>query len=101
MVFEQEKVKNLFKILSSNENKYIYIYKGMLYLYYKNYILGISLILLEYCHKDVKKLLRRVNKNKHTKIYYSDADISPYIRQYAKNKKYIIPYFLSLMDKAK
>lgn len=98
LTLSKEKVKNLLKILSSSDDKYIYVYKEMLYLYHKNYILGISLSLLKYCNKDVKKLLKKVSKNKATKIYYSDANISAQMRQYAKNKRYITPYFLSLVE---
>lgn len=94
----REKVKNLLKILSSNEHKYIYISKGMLYLYYGGNILGISLTLLKYCRINVDKHLKNLCKNKNNKIYYNETSISPKLRQYAKDKKYIIPYFYSLAE---
>lgn len=95
----KQKVKNLLKILSSNNDKYIYISKGMLYMYYNDYVLGISLIYLKYCRINVDRRIKLISKNKHNKIFYSDSNISPYIKQYAKDKKYIIPYFIYLAEK--
>lgn len=92
----RQKVKKLLKILSSNDDKYIYIYKGMLYLYYRDYILGISLSLLQYCQINVEKHIKKIALNNKTKISYNDASISPFMKSFAKNKRYLMPYFLSL-----
>lgn len=97
-VISKQKVKNLLKILSSSDDKYIYISKGMLYLYQKNYVLGISLTFLKYCQINIDKHIKKITRNKHNKIFYNDSAVSLYIKQYAKNKKYIIPYFLSLAN---
>ena len=92
------KIKNLLGIILSNEDKYIYINKGMFYLYYQNYILGLSLNLLKYCGVKTTKWIKKISLNKHNKIYYTDTNISSFMRQYAKNKKYITPYFFSLAE---
>ena len=94
----KRRIRNLFRLLLSDIDKYIYIYKGMLYLYYQKYILGISLTLIQYCQIDIEKWLKRIKNNKTTKIYYTDSDIDGYMKQYAKNRRYIIPFFYSLLD---
>ena len=98
ITISKQKIKNLLKILSSSDDKYIYISKEMLYIYHKTYVLGISLSVLHYCGINTAKRLKKLTLNKHNKIFYNDSSISPYIKQYAKNKRYIIPYFLSLAN---
>lgn len=92
------KIKNFLNILKSPTNKHIYIYGDMLYLYHEEYVLGISLKMLKYAGINTEKHLKRIYKNKNIKFYYDDKVLNPYIRQYSKNKKYLVPFFLSLME---
>lgn len=93
----RNKIKGLYTILNSDMVKYAYIYKDMIYLYQGEYVLGISLRLLRYIGIDVDKHMKRLQKNKTIKMYFSDKNINDNLKQYAKNKRYLIPYFFSLL----
>lgn len=94
----RKQIINLFRILYSLEEKIGYIYKDMLYLYYSGYVLGISLRILKYCGVNPEKYLEILKKNKNTKIFYNDIKINDDIKHYIKNKRYLMPYFYSLLD---
>lgn len=93
-----KRVRGMIRFFLSPDVKYAYIYNGMLYVYYGNNILGISLTIAEYCGVNVKKWVSHMIKNKAIRIYYNDAKIDSFIKQYSKNKRYLIPYFYSLID---
>lgn len=93
-----QRIKNLLNILYSDTKKWGYIYKNMLYLYHEGYILGISMEILNYMGIDVKKHLNKILKNSNIKIFFNDTTINPYMKQFSKNKRFLIPYFLSLME---
>lgn len=92
------KIKNLLSILNNDTKKYLYIYKEMLYLYYKDYVLGISLQMLKYMGFNVEKHLSKIRKNNVNKMFFNDKDVNSSFKQYAKNKKYLIPVFLSMLE---
>lgn len=92
------KIKSLLSILNNDTVKYIYFYKEMLYLYHEDYILGISLQMLRYMGFNVDKHIKKILKNKANRVFFNDKDINLSIKQYAKNKKYLIPFFLSLSE---
>lgn len=92
------KIKALLNILSNDSVKYLYFYKEMLYLYHEGYILGVSLQMLRYMGFNVDKRIKKILKNKANKTFFNDKSINLSIKQYAKNKRYLIPFFLSLSD---
>ena len=64
LIISLSKVKKLINIVNSSESKYIYISNRMIYIYYSNYIMGMSMDILEYCGVNKTKLLRKLHKNK-------------------------------------
>ena len=92
------KIKSLINIINSNEKKYIYISNDMIYLYYKNYILGISIKILKYINIDIKKVFRKLYRNKSNIIYNTDSFLTTEMKRVITNKKYVIPYFISILE---
>lgn len=90
------KVKNIINILNNSKEKYIYINKNIIYIYYNNYILGLSLTMLEYIGIARKKVLRFLYKNPANKIQYQTQFLDEQMRKVLNNKKYVIPYFMSI-----
>lgn len=91
-----EKIKKLLRIISNNDIKTFYIDKKMIYMYYNNYILGLSIDIMEYLGVKRRKILDMIQKNKNNKIFYSDFQFNYKIKKIIETKKYITPYFLSL-----
>lgn len=92
------KIKKLYNILFSREKKYIYISNNMIYiLYNKNNILGISLNILEYIKIDIKKIFKKLYSNKNNIICTNETDCVKSIKSEIGNKKYVIPYFMSII----
>ncbi len=92
------RIKSLINIINSNEKKYIYISNDMIYLYYKNYILGISIKILKYINIDIKKVFRKLYRNKSNIIYNTDSFLTTEMKRVITNKKYVIPYFISILE---
>lgn len=92
------RIKSLINIINSNEKKYIYISNDMIYLYYKNYILGISIKILKYINIDIKKVFRKLYRNKSNIIYNIDSFLTTEMKRVITNKKYVIPYFISILE---
>lgn len=94
----RDRIKKLIAIFYDPTLKYVYIYKNMLYLYQGEYVLGVSLNILKYIGINTDKHIKNMQKNKNIKIYFSDKGINDNLKQYAKNKRYLIPYFFSLLQ---
>ena len=92
------KIKNILNIINNENNKYIYINKNIIYIYYSNYIIGISLTVLEYLGIDKKKIFHRLKRNPKNIIQYQTPFLTDKMRKVVNNKKYIIPYFMSLQE---
>ena len=92
------KIKNILNIINKENNKYIYINKNIIYIYYSNYIMGISLTVLEYLGIDKKKIFHRLKRNPKNIIQYQTPFLTDKMRKVVNNKKYIIPYFMSLQE---
>ena len=92
------RIKSLINIINSNEKKYIYISNDMIYLYYKNYILGVSIKILKYINIDIKKVFRKLYRNKSNIIYNTDSFLTTEMKRVITNKKYVIPYFISILE---
>lgn len=91
------KLKKLYNILFSGEKKYIYISNNMLYILYNGSVLGISISILEYIKIDLKKFFKRLYSNKDNIICTNASDCVRSIKAEIGNKKYVIPYFMSML----
>lgn len=93
-------LKRLLKLCYYSKYKYIYIWNDMIYVLCKeNNVIGISLSMLEYCGYKKEKILDRIKSNKYNIICDTDECISYKIKQRIKNKDYVVPYIMSLMEK--
>ena len=70
----------------------------MLYIFYDNNILGISLRILKYIKIDIKKIFRLLHKIKNNIIYNTDSFLTNEMKKVITNKKYVIPYFISILE---
>lgn len=95
------KIKNIINIINNENNKYIYINKNIIYIYYSNYIMGISLTILEYLGIDKKKIFALLRRNPKNIIQYHTPFLTDKMRKVINNKKYVIPYFMSLQEEIK
>ena len=94
----KNKICDFLLLLENQDRKYVYIYKDMIYLYHRNYVLGISLKMLKYMGINVDKYLKRIRKNRYIKIFDTEMNINQEMKQFVKNRRYLIPYFLSLTE---
>lgn len=91
-------IKNIINILNNNIKKYIYINNNIIYIYYNNYILGLSLEMTDYAGFERNKILKYVKNSYNSVIKYSDAFLDLSLKKIINNKKYVIPYFMSIGD---
>ena len=91
------KIKKLYNILFSSEKKYIYISNNMLYILYNGNVLGISISILEYIKIDTKKFFRKLYSNQNNIICTNASDCVKSIKAEIGNKKYVVPYFMSIL----
>lgn len=92
------KAKALLNIIYNDTIKYIYINNNIIYIYYNNYILGISLDIAEYIGIKRDKIISRIISNKCNKITYTDSFLDINMRKVINNKKYVVPYFMSIQE---
>lgn len=93
------KIKKLLEIINSDEKKYIYTSNDMIYIYYnKNIIIGISLRIIKYINIDIKKIFKILYRNKNNIIYNTDSFLTQEMKRVISNKKYVIPYFMSILE---
>ena len=90
-------IKKLCNIVFSGEEKYIYISNNMIYLLHEGNILGISIQILEYVKIDVKKVFKKLYSAKNNIICTSASECVKGIKGELGNKKYAVPYFMSLI----
>ena len=88
------KLKKILNILSSMEEKTIYISDNMLYLLYKDIVYGISLTIIEYCKIGRDKVMKKLMSNKFIKVINDDDWKVSKLNKFLENKKYAIPYFM-------
>lgn len=91
-----KQVKKIIELLNNNERKYIYCNRDMVYVYYHNNIIGFSLALLEYSGFSRQKTIAKIKRNKSNIVSEDDGFLSLRIKEYLKNNKYLVPYFMSL-----
>lgn len=93
------KIKKILNIINSIEKKYIYINNDMIYLYNNNkYILGISIKILKYIKINIKNIYKILYRNKSNIIYTNDSFLTTKMKKIINNKKYVIPYFISILE---
>lgn len=98
LTIKYNKIKKLLNIINSKEKKYIYTSNDMIYIYYNNNILGISLRILKYININIKKIYKILYSNKNNIIYNNDSFLTSKMRKVINNKKYVIPYFISILE---
>lgn len=92
------KAKNLLNIINNDITKYIYINNNIIYIYYNNYILGVSLTIAEYIGIKRDKILSRIRSNPKNVVSYTDSFLDANMRKVINNKKYVTPYFMAIQD---
>jgi len=89
------KIKKLYNIIFSKEDKNIYISNNMIYIPYKGSILGVSLNVLEYCGIMREKILEKIKCNPNNNVFEDDNKFVFKLAKRLGNKKYAVPYFIS------
>ena len=89
------KLKKLYSILSSREDKNIYISNGVVYILHEGSVLGLSLTVLEYCGIKTEKVLQRIKSNPNNNVFEDDNKFVFKLTNRLGNKKYAVPYFIS------
>ena len=92
------RAKNLLSIINNGDKKYIYISNNIIYIYYGNYILGISLEVTEYIGIKKKKIVDLIRKNENNIVGYSDSFLDLNVKKIIDNKKYAMPYLMALYN---
>jgi len=91
------RIKKLYNIVFSRERKYIYISNNMIYVLYDGAILGVSLEMLEYINIPREKILSKLYSNKNNVICTNSSECVKCINHDIGNKKYAVPYFMSIL----
>ena len=89
------KIKKIYNILNSKEQKNIYISNSMLYIPFKGDVLGLSLDVLEYCKIGKDRILKRISSNPSNKIIEDNDKFIFKLSKRLGNKKYALSYFVS------
>lgn len=89
------KLKKLYSILFSREDKNIYISNGVVYILHEGSVLGLSLTVLEYCGIKTDKVLQRIKSNPNNNVFEDDNKFVFKLTKRLGNKKYAVPYFIS------
>lgn len=96
LTIKRHKIKKLIEIVNNSDEKTFYVDRKMIYMYYNNYVLGLSIDILEYLGIKKNKILSLIKKNEKNKIFFNDFNFNYKIKKLIEDKKYITPYFLSL-----
>lgn len=96
LTVKYDKIKKLLGIINNSDIKTFYVDKKMIYMFYQDYVLGLSVDILEYLNIKRKKVLDLIRTNENNKIFYNDFQFTYKIKKIIETKKYITPYFLSL-----
>jgi hypothetical protein len=92
------KIKKLYNIIFSSEKKYIYISNNMIYLLHNEKdVFGISISILEFLNIDVKKIFKKLYSNENNIICTNMSNCVKSIKAEIGNKKYVVPYFMSIL----
>ncbi len=91
-----KKIKTLLSIIKNNDGNTLYIDKKMIYLYRENYVIGISCEILDYIGVKKDKIIQIIKSNANNKVFFNDFLLNYKMKSMTNDKKYIIPFFLSL-----
>jgi len=100
-IFKQRfsSIKKIINLIKSDKKIYIYSYMGeMLYFYFDNAIMGISLNEIEYLGINSEKIYKLIKSGKNNHIFYDDKFLPLNLKNKLLNKKMFIPYFYSLKE---
>lgn len=90
------RIKRLIEFINSSKIKYIYIYNGLIYLYYNDIVYGLSLNDIEYCGIKKNKVLHLIYRNKNNIIVKNDYFLDKKMREIANKKRFLVPYLYFL-----
>jgi hypothetical protein len=96
LTVKYNKIKKLIEIVNNPDEKTFYIDKKMFYMFYNNYVLGISIDILEYLGIKKNKIINIIKNNDKNKLFFNDFKFNYKIKKLIESKKYITAYFLSL-----
>jgi hypothetical protein len=86
------KAKTLLNVLKNNSTKFIFVDRRMVYIYYDNYVMGVSTQVLEYMGINRQKVLALVKSSHNSKICYNDSFLNANFRKIINDKKYATAY---------
>lgn len=90
-------IKKIYNILFSNNKKYIYISNNMLYCLHDGVVFGISISVLEYIKIDISKFFKKLYSFDGNIICTNYSDCVKELKAEIGNKKYAVPYFMSIL----
>ena len=97
-IFKETKdnVKYFFRWLYGNDEKYIFMDKNHLYIYYNNIVYGISLEDVNYYGGNKGQVLEKIKNNINNHFIDNTSFLSDEIKKYIKDYKIIVPYLYYL-----
>lgn len=90
-------IRKTLNLILSQELKTIYCEKDMMYVYYRNSILGFSLRFLRYSGCNLSHLYKRIKKNPNNVFFKGKFDYNDPIFEITRKKRYLMAYFGSLV----
>lgn len=87
-------IKKIYNIISSIEDKNIYISKDMVYIPYNGNVLGISLQVLEFCRIAKGKVVEKIKSMANVTLVDDSSALVKKFSRYVKGDRYVIPYLL-------
>lgn len=99
-IFKQKysNIKKIINIVKSDKIVYIYIYMdSFMYLYFDDFIIGISLNDIEYLNINTKRIFDIIKCGKNNIMLYNDNFLPLTLKKQLISKKMYIPYFFSLI----
>lgn len=87
-------IKKIYNIISSIEDKSIYISKDMVYIPYNGNVLGVSLQVLEFCRIAKGKVVEKIKSMANVTLVDDSSALVKKFSRYVKGDRYVIPYLL-------
>lgn len=92
------KIKKFIAFINGEFEKYIFIRKNCLYIFYNNNVIGISLNDLQFIGVSVEKVYKVLYRNKYNHIIKNSEFISDSLKKYVYNNNIVIPYIYFLLN---
>ena len=96
LLLSREEIKNIISVLNSKKRKYLYFENNMLYLWYKNEIIGISLLIAEYIGYNPNKIIEKIKRNKFNIFLTEEDNFVWKIKRETNCDRYLIPFFAEI-----